>query len=98
MVNLKIPRRYLRKRDLFKMLIGLSDGFIFSFPNMTLDKKESLIIHSSEGAETSVAVMANDDGSLRVLFAPPITKTSFIEKRGDELTIDPVMSKILKGV
>lgn len=72
MINLKIPRKYIRIRDRLKLLFGLTDGIHMNFPNITLDPGESIIIHSPAGAETSVAVKVQPDrATLRVLFSPP---------------------------
>ena len=97
MINLKIPRKYLSLWNRVQLLFGTTEGVIFKIPNITMEKGESLIIHSFKGAATSLAIKSNDDGSLRVLFAPPSTRTNYIDIDSGELDLDPELRKKVEG-
>ena len=89
-IVLKLPKYKPTFFERFKILFGMNLHMAFKFPNMTIEKGESLIIHSPNGMENSVAVVCNEAGDLTVLFAPPsiekmkIVKTmNGIEATGD---------------
>jgi hypothetical protein len=79
-VNKSNVKRWKLLKTLLKLLIGIGNGELLSFPNMTMDRGESIIIHSPLGAENSIAVMITEDGSIRVLFSPPEVGRDFVEK------------------
>lgn len=101
MIALKISRKYFPFWSRVKFLFGMTDGVLLKLPNITMEKGESLIIHSEalpdKGATTSVAVKRNDDGSLRVLFSPPSTTTNYIDVDSGTLDIDPELRSKIEG-
>ncbi len=97
MISLKIPSTHISLKNRVKLLFGFLNGVQITVPNITMEHKESLIIHSSMGVQTSVAVLANEDGSLRVLFSPPNTKTDYIDIENGEIDIEPSLRQRIEG-
>ena len=97
MIALKIPANQISLKNRIKLLFGSLNGVVLSIPNITLEKKESIILHSFEGKETTVGIMANEDGSLRVLFSTPSTHHDYIDVSDGMLDIEPELRKRIEG-
>ncbi len=78
-MRLKIPTKYLGKWLLIRAAFRTIAGIELNIPNITLEKNDSIIIHSYLGVETSLAVKTNENGSLRVLFSPPMTVENYVD-------------------
>jgi len=90
MINLTIPKELIRctKWQLIKFLFGRKSALQLNVSNISLDKMESLILHSPGGVQTSVAVKANEDGTLRVLFSPPRIDLDYVDVDGGKINPD----------
>ena len=83
---------------LLKMFFGRANGVILPLPNMTLDEKESIIIHAPSGAQTTVAIKVNPDGSLRILLSPPSIDKDYIDVKAGQTFPDAIFSSRQKEV
>lgn len=95
-IDLAIPLTYLPRTDKWwgrKIGLQLAQLFVkrsINIPNITMEKGESLIMHSEAGIGMSVAVRCEKDtGRMRVFFAPPATDVRWIELSEGEIGFSP---------
>lgn len=89
----RLQRATIRQRlaFLFKndMMVNLST------PNITMDKMESLAVHSPNGVESSLAVTCDQNGKLEVLFMP-LDGSKKIEIKNKTLVASEQLKEALK--
>jgi len=85
MITLTIPTEYAHiarrglRRRIADWIVRRFVRLKITFPNITLERGESLIMHSEAGIEKSVAVRCEADGRLRVFFDPPRVDREYID-------------------